>query len=222
MRSYYKEKEHRFLRDQLVKHCLAPYNLVLKPGAIVMFIKNNFDDSGKNFYINGTLGKVLDFQIENGIKYPLVETIDGRRIVAYPKSWRIEELNEQGDEDTVASITQIPLRLAWAITVHKSQGMSLDEAVIDLSGAFEYGMGYVALSRVRSLKGIYLLGLNRKALEVNPEISEFDQDLRRESGIDLKEYKKMEESDIKQRQDAFVKSMKKVGQNNGLLLGIDK
>ena len=62
----------------------------------------------------------------------------------------------------------MPLRLAWAITVHKSQGMSLDAAVIDLSRAFEYGQGYVALSRVRELVGLHLLGLNERALRVHP------------------------------------------------------
>jgi ATP-dependent DNA helicase PIF1 len=211
MRSYYKEEEHRYLRDQLIRHCMAPYMLVLKVGAVVMFVKNNFEADGKTVYVNGTLGKVVDFQNENGVKYPVVETLDRRRIIAYPQSWRIEDMSETGSDESVASITQIPLRLAWAITVHKSQGISLDEAVIDLKGAFEYGMGYVALSRVRSLEGVCLLGLNRKALEVNPEIAEFDLELRKESDIDLLELKKMKNADIKKRQDAFIEYAKKSG-----------
>jgi ATP-dependent DNA helicase PIF1 len=72
----------------------------------------------------------------------------------------------------------VPLRLAWAMTVHKSQGMSLDAAVIDLSRAFEYGQGYVALSRLRSLKGLYLLGLNERALRVHPKAVEKDAEFR--------------------------------------------
>ena len=70
-----------------------------------------------------------------------------------------------------ARVTQLPLRLAWAITVHKSQGMSMDEAVMDLRQVFEYGQGYVALSRVRRLTGLYLLGYNQRTFEVHPEVS---------------------------------------------------
>ena len=74
-----------------------------------------------------------------------------------------------------ARISQIPLRLAWAITVHKSQGMSLDAAVIDLSQAFEFGQGYVALSRVRSLAGLFLEGFNERALELHPKVAAADR-----------------------------------------------
>jgi len=89
----------------------------------------------------------------------------------------------------LASISQIPLRLAWAITIHKSQGLSLDCAEIDLSKTFEYGMGYVALSRVRSLAGLKLLGLNNLALEVNEKMIEFDEQLRQQSETDLQEFR---------------------------------
>jgi ATP-dependent DNA helicase PIF1 len=72
----------------------------------------------------------------------------------------------------------MPLKLAWAMTVHKSQGMSLDAAVMDLSKAFEYGQGYVALSRLRNLSGLYLLGLNERALRVHPLAVEKDAEFR--------------------------------------------
>jgi hypothetical protein len=72
----------------------------------------------------------------------------------------------------------VPLRLAWAITVHKSQGMSLDAAVIDLARAFEYGQGYVALSRLRTLAGLHLLGLNERALRVHPQAVAKDAEFR--------------------------------------------
>ena len=98
-----------------------------------------------------------------------------------------------------AKITQIPLRLAWAMTVHKSQGMSMDAAVMDLSAVFEYGQGYVALSRVRRLDGLYLLGCNEHALKVHPQILEQDSIFQRASeearetfgAISVEEIKKM-------------------------------
>jgi ATP-dependent exoDNAse (exonuclease V) alpha subunit len=152
------------LIEALKKSCLAPEKLRLKIGARVMFVKNNMDAG----YVNGTLGKVVAF--ENSM--PVVETAKGARIMAQPMSWMIEEEGKMK-----AEITQVPLRLAWAITVHKSQGMSLDAVEVDLSKSFEKGMGYVALSRVRTLDGLKLLGLNKTALEVHPEVLEFDKTL---------------------------------------------
>ena len=151
----------------LKKGCMAQEFLKLKTGALVMFIKNNFDAG----YVNGTLGTVIDFDEEG---YPLIETIKGDRIIAMPESWNIEN-----DYEIIAQIRQIPLRLAWAITVHKSQGMSLDAAEIDLSKSFERGMGYVALSRVRSLRGIRLMGINELSLQVSPFIIEKDKEFRK-------------------------------------------
>jgi ATP-dependent DNA helicase PIF1 len=77
-----------------------------------------------------------------------------------------------------AEVVQLPLRLGWAITVHKSQGMSLGAAVIDPRKSFTPGMGYVALSRVRSLEGIYLTGINKMALQLHPRIVALDRELR--------------------------------------------
>ena len=151
----------------LKRGCLSPETLRLKIGAAVMFTRN--DQGGR--YVNGTLGVVEDFDPEEG--HPVVATRGGKRIVAEPATWKIEEAGKER-----ASITQVPLRLAWAMTVHKSQGMSLDEAVIDLARAFEYGQGYVALSRLRSLKGLYLLGLNERALRVHPKAVEKDAEFR--------------------------------------------
>lgn len=153
-------KGNEAMLRQLMSNSIIPQVLGLKKEAIVMFIKNNFDDTGVNHYVNGTLGKVIGFTKE--AKYPIIKTTDKREIIALPRKWNIEE-----DGVDLAWVNQIPLRLAWSITVHKSQGMSLDEAIIDLSNTFEYGMGYVALSRVRSLSGMCLLGLNRLAVQVN-------------------------------------------------------
>lgn len=151
------------LAAELKRNCMAPENLVLKKGAVVMFVKNNFERE----YANGTLGTVIKFD-ENGD--PVVRTKNGKIITALPESWKLEE-----NDAVLAEISQIPLRLAWAITVHKSQGMSLDAAEVDLAKSFEPGMGYVALSRIRSLQGLRLMGLNKMALMVHPEVFSVDK-----------------------------------------------
>ena len=157
------------LVEQLIKGCLSPQELILKEGALVMFTKNNFEEG----FVNGTIGTVLEI---NKAGNPVVVTKSGRKIEVKKMDWTIMD----GDR-VLAMIKQLPLRLAWAMTVHKSQGVTLDSAVIDLSNAFEYGQGYVAISRVRSLTGLYLLGINRRALEVHPKILEIDQVFRRQS-----------------------------------------
>lgn len=151
--------------EQLVKSVLAPETLELKIGAEVMFVANNFAAG----YVNGTRGRVVDFV--DGL--PLVVLPNGREIKVERHSWKLEE-----DGRARAEVAQLPLRLAWAITIHKSQGMSLDAAEIDLSRSFTPGMGYVALSRVRSMSGIYLSGINQLALAMHPLIFEFDTELR--------------------------------------------
>jgi ATP-dependent exoDNAse (exonuclease V) alpha subunit len=157
------------LINQLRNNCLAPELLRLKENAVVMFVKNNF----RKKYANGTLGKVVGF---NDDDFPLVRMNSGKVVVASPEKWSLER-----DGHLLAEIEQVPLRLAWAITIHKSQGMSLDAAEMDLSGVFEDGMGYVALSRVRSLKAISLLGIRDHAYQVSPEVLHFDQELIRQS-----------------------------------------
>ncbi|MFA7687595.1 MAG: AAA family ATPase [Moheibacter sp.] len=149
-------KGNEALREMLKKSVLALENLELKTGAQVMFIKNNYEAG----YVNGTLGRVTGFTDKGN---PLVKTFDNDLIEAKLETWAIED--ESGKP--LASFIQIPLRLAWAITVHKSQGMTLDKAMIDLSRAFEQGQGYVAISRLRDLSGLKLRGLNQTALEVD-------------------------------------------------------
>jgi len=155
------------LAERLQKGCLAPPVLRLKAGARVMFVKNNFEEG----YVNGTLGVVQKLD-EGRI---LVRTACGTIDVG-PAAWHIAE-----EGKIKAEISQYPLRLAWAITIHKSQGMSLDAARVDLRQSFEPGMGYVALSRVRSSAGLSLAGFNEISLQVNGEVFEFDKDLKRAS-----------------------------------------
>lgn len=151
--------------EQLTKSLLAPEILELKVGAEVMFVANNFAEG----YVNGSRGQVVDFDDDT----PVVRLMNGRKIYVEEHSWSLSE-----DGKIRAEVSQLPLRLAWAITIHKSQGMSLDAAEIDLSKTFTPGMGYVALSRVRSLNGLYLQGINRMALNMHPQIFELDNVLR--------------------------------------------
>lgn len=155
--------------ESLKKSILAPERLTLKKKALVMFVKNSFD----NGYVNGTLGTVEDF---DGAGMPVVRTFSGRKIFVSPAEWTVEE-----DGKIRAKVEQLPLRLAWAITVHKSQGMSLDAAEIDLSRAFVPGQGYVALSRLRQLSGLYLRGFNDIALAMDPQALNIDTHLLAES-----------------------------------------
>jgi ATP-dependent DNA helicase PIF1 len=159
------------LVESLKRGCLSPEVLVLKEGAVVMATKNN-PIAG---YANGTTGVVTGF--ERGSGYPIIETKDGRSLTIAPVDWAVEEGGK-----VRAKITQVPLRLAWAITVHKSQGMSMDAAAMDLSRAFEYGQGYVALSRVRTLAGLSLLGWHENALAIHPGVAAKDREFRALSG----------------------------------------
>lgn len=191
---YMSAEGNETLVDISKKGCLAPEELSLKTGAMVMFVKNNF---GKG-YVNGTLGEVIDFT-EAG--YPLVKTLDGTKIEASPENWMIEENGQ-----LLADLNQVPLRLAWAITVHKSQGMSLDAAELDLRHCFEPGMGYVALSRVRSLDGLSLAGLNAMALKVNDEVLALDEDFKRASDSAQLELKDTPKRSKNKRMKDFLKS----------------
>ena len=164
--------------ENLQRSVLAPENLVIKLGALVMAVKN----SPQKLYANGSIGTVVDF--EPLTEYPVVEFRDGRRVTMVPDVWELRD-----GERKRASISQVPLRLAWAITVHKSQGMTLDVAKIDLRKAFVEGMGYVALSRVRDLDNLYLYGINRRALEVSPDALAIDEVLRRVSRESAERYR---------------------------------
>lgn len=108
--------------------------------------------------------KTAEPKTQSAQKLPVVRLNCGREVIAEPEEWVIED--EHGE--VLASYVQVPLCLAWAITVHKSQGMTLEAAEIDLSRTFELGQGYVALSRLKSLSGLRLLGLNDMSLQLDP------------------------------------------------------
>lgn len=163
--------------ENLQRSVLAPAILRIKKGALVMAVKNSLDRK----YVNGSLGTVIDF--EQGTEYPVVEFKNGKVVTMSPDTWELRD----GDKKR-ASISQIPLRLAWAITVHKSQGMTLDAARIDLRKAFVEGMGYVALSRVKNLNNLYLSGINQMALRVSEDAQTIDITLRDHAARDAKRY----------------------------------
>ena len=184
------------LVEILRRSCLAPEKLVLKKGAQVMFVKNNYEFG----YVNGTLGEVIGFDKDN---LPIVRTFDGAEITVVQSSWEVKE-----EDIEKAAISQFPLRLAWAITVHKSQGMSLDAAEVDLSRSFIPGMGYVALSRVRSLSGLKLMGMNQMALTVNTDVAEMDRNFHKQSDEVSLYLAKMEKEKKEQIQKDFLEYLK--------------
>jgi hypothetical protein len=150
--------------EKIFKSSLVLEELILKKGAVVIFIKNNSEEG----YVNGTTGTVQSFSPID--KMPIVITTDGKKIKLDLEDWSLE--NDSGK--VTATVSQVPLRLAWAITIHKSQGMTLDAAEMDLSKTFETGQGYVALSRIKNIEGLRLMGLNPMALRVDPLILHVD------------------------------------------------
>lgn len=187
-----KTKGKANLVDSLIQSCLAPEILKLKVGTRVMFVKN---DPGKR-YNNGTLGVVTKF---TNLGFPVVTTVSGSELTVTEDAWRIEE-----DGKIKAEIKQIPLRYAWAITVHKSQGMTLDAAQIDLSKTFTFGMGYVALSRVRTIEGVELLGFHNDALLMHPEILILDKELHAKSVRAQNALEKYSTTELSKLHEAFI------------------
>lgn len=186
--------------ENLQRSVLAPSVLRVKKGALVMSVKNSLDRK----YVNGSVGTVIDF--ESGTEYPVVEFRNGKVVTMSPDTWELRD----GDKKR-ASISQIPLRLAWAITVHKSQGMTLDAARIDLRKAFVEGMGYVALSRVKNLNNLYLSGINRMALQVSEVAQNIDSNLRSKAASDAKRFAHFEEQSKKRKMELPKKPAKASG-----------
>jgi len=137
--------------------------LTLKIGSQVMCIVNLDQDLG---VVNGSQGLVINFHNDNGTNFPIVQFKTCKMIIK-PHLWKNDKFENDG-------IYQIPLILSWAITIHKAQGISLDEAMINIgSSVFEYGQTYVALSRVRTQDGLYIKSLDISRIKANPKVIEF-------------------------------------------------
>jgi ATP-dependent exoDNAse (exonuclease V) alpha subunit len=148
----------------------ADEELQLKPGAQVMFLRN--DPDGR--WVNGTIGRVSKIGANVSVE------VDGSVHEVLPSTWERFRYNYRAEtkeltREVVAEFTQVPLRLAWAITIHKSQGQTYEAAVIDLaSGAFAAGQTYVALSRLTTLDGLYLTRpLKPSDVRVDPDVERF-------------------------------------------------
>lgn len=134
------------------------FGLRLRKGAQVMFVRN---DQEERQFVNGTIGKIVELE-STKIVVAIEDALGNRRRIEVPKAeWEIIRYKggPSGDleTETIGTFTQFPLKLAWAITIHKSQGKTFDRLLIDLGGgAFEHGQLYVALSRCRTLEGIVL------------------------------------------------------------------
>jgi ATP-dependent exoDNAse (exonuclease V) alpha subunit len=158
-------------REFLVKNLLTPARLVLKPGALVMFTVNRAAPCGNHaarggdqpLYVNGQLGTVLDVRPDT----VLVKAKTGAEIPVERFTWRYD-----ANDDGSASFSQFPLRLAWAMTIHKAQGLTMDAAYLDIRAAREPGQAYVAVSRVRTLAGLNFKEWF-KGIHVSPDAIEF-------------------------------------------------
>ena len=153
----------------LKRNCVAPEELVLKIGAQVMMLKNNFAKDG---IINGSVGIVRSFDNKKG--YPVVEFTNGALLTIPPNEWAVSKFNENTAQVEIeAMMIQIPLVLSWAITVHKSQGMTLEKIRCNLGSAFAEGQVYVAISRVKSLNGLFIESFNINNVKINKKVIEF-------------------------------------------------
>ena len=146
--------------------------LELKVGAQVMFIKN--DPEPEKAYFNGKIGRLIDYDEKEGT----VEVLCGSERISVPKirwsnmDYVLNEETQEVEEVEIGSFTQIPLRLAWAVTIHKSQGLTFDKLIVDAGKAFAHGQVYVALSRCTSLEGLVL----KTKITANALVSDYKVD----------------------------------------------
>ena len=191
------------------------YRLQLKVGARVMFVRNDTSEAAE--YVNGTLGVIKELNYSTIV----VVTDDGRKIIVRQQRWeheryKVNKLTKKLETEVTGSFTQYPLKLAWAVTIHKSQGMTFDRVVIDAQRAFTYGQVYVALSRCRSLGGIILMTeLTPKTIKTDEVVKQFMASVKRVEFDDEEEFADNRHLAFKRPEDRTLFLV-----NNGL--GIDE
>ena len=169
IRREYTDKDIQIELDFLAGNLRCDKEMIIKIGANVMCIINYKTDKGDILICNGSQGVVTEFCITTGC--PKVKYNNGVEMIMVRHTWQSEKIPGIG-------ISQIPLILSWALTIHKSQGSTLDAAEIDVgSGIFECGQTYVALSRVKSLNGLYLTSFDAKRIRINKKVKEFYESL---------------------------------------------
>ncbi|MGL5962364.1 MAG: DEAD/DEAH box helicase [Cetobacterium sp.] len=159
---FYDPRKHQFIFQDITKICNAQPTICLAVGAQVMLLINI---DTKNGLVNGSRGVVLEF---TNNELPVVLFKNGSKLVIDFHKYEVTE-----GKKLIGTIFQIPLKLAYAITVHKSQGMTIDSAIIDLNGVFEYGQAYVALSRVKDVNSLYLYNALKSSFKAHPKAVNF-------------------------------------------------
>jgi ATP-dependent DNA helicase PIF1 len=165
IRRQFTEQDIQLELDFLAGNLMCEKEMKLKVGAQVMCIINIKSDQGDVLICNGSQGIIIDFCQTSG--YPKVKYNNGIEMVMMRHIWESDKIYGIG-------VSQVPLILSWALTIHKSQGATLDAAEIDVgSGIFECGQTYVALSRVKSLNGLYLTSFDAKRIRINKKVKEY-------------------------------------------------
>ena len=174
------KKEHSFkaeISGDFPEHIYPTLaTLLLKKGAQVMFVRN--DPSAEKLYYNGKIGKITKISNKN---ISVICSGDKQKIVVEPIIWEnikytVNEKNKEIEEDIIGKFKQYPLKLAWAITIHKSQGLTFEKAIIDAKAAFAHGQVYVALSRCKTMEGMVLSSpISSRGVETDEAIMCFDE-----------------------------------------------
>jgi len=174
------KKEHHFkaeISGDFPEHIYpTPAILLLKEGAQVMFVRN--DPSSEKAYYNGKIGKITKISSK---EISVICPGDPQEIVVEPISWEnikytVNQENKEIKEEIIGQFKQYPLKLAWAITIHKSQGLTFEKAIIDAEAAFAHGQVYVALSRCKTLEGMVLSSpISSRGVETDKAIMLFDE-----------------------------------------------